>query len=389
MIYFIMFVTSIVLLPKTCVKPRFRRRKPWLISNERLCCFLAFVVVFLVAALRYDVGTDYFYTYVPGFLSLKRNPDGYNYYEPAFKFLNLFCIAITDNYQSIFALTSLIVYGIFFYTICKWSAQPKISFFVYFSSSMFFNSLSNIRQAISMVICFAALERFLATKNMAEVNLVHWTERYKYNIKSLLEFYLSVFGAYFFHSSAVVFLVVPFLRLVKRIRLRYHIIIALAATVIAIYMNYSGIANQILNIALSLLSRYSIYNAVGRIFLSFLAMNCAIYALMYISSISSKMSEAEIQRGNTYINIQLLAIVVMLFSNIIPTADRIARYFMLCQCVSVPFFIGKISVRRTKIIVACGFFFLYIAWILFYILEYGADGCFPYQSVLFVNDMAK
>ena len=387
MIYFLMLAISVMLLPRTHVNQQISRPGVLVISRIKIRCFFAFLVVFLVAALRYGVGTDYFFTYVPGFLALRDHPSTYNYYEFAFRWLNLLCIAFTDNYQSIFVATSLIVYGVLFFTICKWSSRPRISLLIYFCSSLFFNSLSNMRQAIAMVICYMALEYLLDRMKLSGGKLSPAQNKYRDQIKPLVEFYIIVILAFLFHSSAIVFTCVPFLLIIKRVQLRNHIIIAAIVAVVVIYLNYSGIANQILNFVISLVGRYDYYSSTYEMYWSFLAYNSAAYILMYAATLSSKMTDKDAQRGNIYINIQFLAVVIMMFSNIIPFAERLAKYFILCQCASVPYFLSKVSVSNTKLLIASAFVLLYIAWILFYIFSYGADACFPYHCVIFVKEM--
>lgn len=387
MIYFLMLAVSVMLLPQKHVDRTISKPGVLQISRTKTRCFLAFLVVFLVAALRYGVGTDYFYTYVPGFLALRDHPSAYNYYEPAFRLLNLLCIAFTDNYQSIFVTTSLIVYGVLFYSICRWSVHPRISLLIYFGSSLFFSSLSNMRQAISLAIGYMALEKFLDRRNLIDSDVLSSKKQRSENRKSLIEFYVLVILAFLFHSSAIVFASVPFLLIIKRVRLRNHLLIASVAAAIVVFLNYSGIVSQILNFTLALLERYTVYNASGHIYRSFLVFNIAIYFLMYMATLSSQMTDKEIQRSNIYINIQFLAVVIMMFSNVIPSAERLAKFFMVCQCAAVPFFLSKISIPKTKVMIAGAFILLYVAWILFYIFKYGADECFPYQCVLFVKNM--
>ena len=387
MVYFVMLFWAIIFLPKT---PLIRKkRKNWfsLTDRNKRRAFLAYLAVFLVSALRYGVGTDYFYTYVPAFITL-RNGYTYTYFEPAFEFLYKICVLISDNYQIVFIVTSFVIYTLLFVIICRWSNNPKLSFFIYFGSSMYFNSLSNVRQMIAMMICLFALEYFLDTGEKRDIIVE------KENQKRLflyIVFYALLLLAYYTHSSAIIFLIVPFFQILKKVKINYHIYIAILLAVIAIGLNYIGAVSQILNLVLNLLDRYRRYSSTNSVYMSFLILNIVIYLMMYLCAVCGKTNgRVEGRLSVFYINIQFTAVGILIFSNIIPWADRMARYFMLVQCVSVPHFLECLrGTKNSYRIMLMGFVFLYGMWTGFYIIRYGADGCFPYQNVLFIKEMLQ
>lgn len=381
MAYFILLILVVLLLPNSRVSSGstyYLNSKTKSISTtititkKGIRLFLAFVILFLFSALRYGVGTDYFYTYAPGYIILRNGIYQYNYYEPAFKLLNLLCIHFSSNYQWIFVTTSFITYAFLFVTIRKYSIAPKISFLVYFLTSMYFNSLSNIRQAIAMTICLLAFE-FLINSNQKMIT-------------RLMLFYAFVIIAYLFHSSAMTFVIVPLLHLLKNYSARRHLLIGGVAFIVALVLNFSGSVGKLLNVVLQLFSKYQRYNSSGKIYWAFLAFNVAVYLFMYLAS----MNEKELgQNTVTYLNVQFVSVIVLLFSNVLPVADRLARYFMIIQTTATPHFIKLANKENwtTQVVVKFGWIALLIAWCLFYIFSYGADGCFPYKSILFVKDM--
>jgi len=385
MTYFIMIIISLLLLqryPRTSkaeiekgkakiIREHYKIR--FVLKKQKIKNFFSFFVIFAVSAFRYGVGTDYFYTYVPAYIILRDRRYTYNYYEKGFEWINRLCIVLSDNYQMIFIVTSLAIYGILFWIIMKYSENPKMSLFVYFFSSMYFNSLSNVRQAMAMIICLLSSELY-----------INWKGSKK---KKIILFCLLIILACFIHSTAFLFSVIPFLSVVKNIRIKNHILIAGILTIIAIVLNYIGIISEMLDFVLVYLQRYQRYSSSGTIYWSYLVFNIIIYLMMYVASKNSEIGAIKDNKGILYLNIQFLAVMLLVFSSILPTCDRLSRYFMICQCLSVPYFIECIKNVKTKKTIILGFVVIYVLWILFYIFSYGADGCFPYHNVFFVDQM--
>lgn len=378
MTYFIMLFVSLLFLPNqkkqyaNINKLKYSKAKPHkhVIRKTDIRYLLAFLTVFIVSGLRYGVGTDYFYTYAPGYLFIK-DYKWYGYYETGFVLINKFCLLFSGNYQTLFIVTSIIIYGLLFYIIRRYSIDPRTSFLVFFLSSMFFNSLSNIRQAMAMTICLLAVMNYL--------------ENDKKQIRKLIEFYLLVFLAYEFHTSAIMWAIIPFVTAFDHFKLKYHVVIATCLSVIALGLNISGIASSAFNFFLVAFSRYAWYESTGAIYLSFLMLNVAIYLLMYLSANYDSRFD---KRTIFYLNIQFISVIIMLFSNILPVAERVARYFMFVQIISSPYFMHMniSSKKREAKIINIVWWILLASWCVFYIVKYGADGCFPYQSIVFVKE---
>ena len=116
MVFTLMFFVALFLLPQAQpINNTCSIKRKGTISRRTLREFTAFFIVFIIAAIRYGIGTDYFYTYAPGFIRIRDTGAAYSYYEPAFSTLNIVCTWISDNYQILFVVTSLIIYGILFW----------------------------------------------------------------------------------------------------------------------------------------------------------------------------------------------------------------------------------------------------------------------------------
>jgi len=116
---------------------------------------VAFLLVFVPAAIRYDVGADYL-SYLRIFES-SWELESYKYKEPLFYFANWFYRSIDASSQWLFATFS------FIFTVVAFKAYPRsqawLLHFLLFSMLWFF-SFNGIRQAIALSWCLLALFNF-------------------------------------------------------------------------------------------------------------------------------------------------------------------------------------------------------------------------------------
>lgn len=124
------------------------------ISPEQLRLFGLFVLsvfpVWFITVFRYDVGTDYFYTYVPRY-ELALNGE-WPFTEPVFNIMYSVLALFRMDVQWVFIITgTFIVFGM--YAFCyKYSPMPLLSIALFFATSVYFSSLNNVRQYVAMVL---------------------------------------------------------------------------------------------------------------------------------------------------------------------------------------------------------------------------------------------
>ena len=120
-----------------------------------ICLVLAFLPLFLVSGLRYDVGTDYYYVYTPHFYDIMNGDKGV-FTEKTFILLNQIIYKFTDNSQWIFIITSFIYVLFMALAITKISNNYLISVLVLIFGGYFFSSMNNVRQNVAVaIICYA------------------------------------------------------------------------------------------------------------------------------------------------------------------------------------------------------------------------------------------
>lgn len=147
---------------------------------------IAFLIVFIPSALRYDVGTDYV-----NYVDIYNNIKYYTEIEPAYYFINLALSKVNSNQQWVFIVSA------FIFTITIFKTYPKkyawVLHFVIIAL-LWFYSLNVTRQAIATAFCLSATFKF-------------FDKKYK-------QFYILSIVGILFHFSTVLFLIVGTLSLI-------------------------------------------------------------------------------------------------------------------------------------------------------------------------------
>ena len=291
-------------------------------KTKILYAILSVIPFILVSALRYDVGTDYFYRYVPDYNSLVRGESVDNL-EIGFKMLVRLCILITSDYQILFILTSIITISLFMYTIHKQSKNKFLSVAIFFLGGFFFQSLNILRQYISIVLVFFTYKYLLEKK--------YWI------------FILGVVLAFFIHNASIVCLILLLLKEKEVLNLKSIIIIALV-----IFIFGTPLMNIFRNIVEN--TRFNVYlNSIydrGEMRILTILSNVILYIFMYMLYIVKKKNKKITNEDILYINIQGITLIFIMLSSQFYLFFRIAYYFMIFQIVSIPYFIKTIDIKE-------------------------------------------
>lgn len=149
---------------------------------------VSFTILFLISALRVDVGTDY-KSYVSWFNSVTTFPVGFT----NFSFnLCIYIIKIFSNeYQLLFIVTSFLILFTIYYTVVSRYDEYDMILFLFIILGYYFSTFNGIRQWIATAIFMYS---------------------YKYIInKQFIKFCLCIFIASSFHITAVLLLPCYFL----------------------------------------------------------------------------------------------------------------------------------------------------------------------------------
>lgn len=160
---------------------------------DKLYLGVTFIVLTTVSSIRFAVGYDYLYIYVPAFddivgLSFLEIFTNEQRHELGYVLLQYLVCVISDDFRLLYFVTSFIIFGLVCLFFYKYSNDKILSVFLYISLGLFYSSMNFIRQNIAaLLVSFA----FMQIKE-----------------KKLLNFIILVIFAGFFHKSA--FFMLPF-----------------------------------------------------------------------------------------------------------------------------------------------------------------------------------
>ena len=113
--------------------------------------YISEAILIIVAAIRFDVGQDYMYTYVPYFKGvLKGNPN--EDIEKGFLILNKIVQLFTTDYAGIFIVCSVIFFHYIYKAIREQSEMPTLSIFLLVGTTYYFIFLNAMRQMIVVAV---------------------------------------------------------------------------------------------------------------------------------------------------------------------------------------------------------------------------------------------
>lgn len=111
---------------------------------------LAVLPVWFITAFRYDVGTDYLFTYTRRFYTIQNGEEKFT--EPLFEWFYELLIWMKADVVWVFIITGLVI-NLGVYVFCfKYSDNPVLSIVLYFVTTIFFSTLNNVRQFIAIII---------------------------------------------------------------------------------------------------------------------------------------------------------------------------------------------------------------------------------------------
>ena len=146
----------------------------------------------LTMGLRYGIGTDYFFTYVPAF---QKAANGTFTLEIGFQWLMRLVLLFTDDPTGLFLVCAVVIVGMTGKAIWECSELPWVSILLFAADRHFFMSMNGMRQYMSLAVVLGAF------KYVRE--------------KCLWKYVLVVLAASLFHTSVLIFLPLGLLMYLK------------------------------------------------------------------------------------------------------------------------------------------------------------------------------
>lgn len=317
--------------------------------NSHLFLWLSAVPFLYIAAMRYNVGTDYeVYTKMQIPMLLK----GVDYklkFEYLYQLLIKIGVALGDV-QWVFILTHLVLLFVLWKALKNLSVDLRLSVFIFMFGAFFNYSLNAMRQCISIVIFLYAI-------------------KYIVN-RDLFKYIIAIIIAFLFHKTGIFYLPLYWLPLLKIDDKLGLVLIGLGAVferVIRIllvkFFQLIGFYSSYFSSQFDVNNRqwdFVLFNLV--ILLSFV-----IIRRYFINDISSVTYKNTILTDNDKIytfdyllfNLQLITTLLAFWSSIIPNSTRIIFMFAIGQVIYIPFLIKNIKDSRYRLLITSFYLVIY------------------------------
>ena len=316
---------------------------------------LSFLPIFIVAAIRYEVGTDWF-IYQDYYHRINAGVDSFS--EKLFNLMNRLVYQTVDGFQWLVILVAFLSYFFLFKAIYDQSISIPLSLLIFFVSSSFFASLNQLRQAIAMPIMLYA---------------------YKYvRDKKPLRYLFWCIVASLIHVSSLVYLVVYFVAKVKPSLRRYVItfggcVVALPALHLLMeflvkYTKYVWYSTSIFNSG----SNANNFYLLGFVFQMIILVIMAYYRFA---------SDEQDAVYDGLLNCYFLSVLTLLFTPVLSQVLRISQCFGYCQVLLIPRMINREKNRTRRIVLYALVIGLYAAKLIYDTYCLGWNGVIPYQTI--------
>ncbi|MCR4617898.1 MAG: EpsG family protein [Lachnospiraceae bacterium] len=294
-----------------------------------------FLVLFLLSALRYGIGNDY-WTYRYEFLDIHR-ADTKISYEIGFQtFVRVMQFIVgVDNYIPIFAVMAFFTCLFFLKGLYDTSDWFFLSFFIYMANGFYFMSFSNIRYYFVLA-------------------LVMYSMKYLFK-REFVKFCLIICFAAFFHMTALLVIPAYFVAYcLKWSKKTIWLIPAVSLILIfgripirrllfVFYPYYEG--DKILDV-----TNISWVNIA----------KCA--AILIFCLIFYKKAIKGNEKAEMYFNLNLFALILYSFATYVPELSRVCYYLIISQVYLIPIVIKGIEskkLRRICLVAVCAAYFGY------------------------------
>ena len=330
---------------------------------NKVCILCIFLLLFLVLALRINVGNDYAH-YVEYFHLIRCKLDTDVVVPTEFGF-NLVCLAIyflsgkTENYLLMFAVFAFLTIWLFLKGIKEQSESFPFTFFLFMTLGFYFQSLSTVRYYFVLALAFASIPYLLR--------------------KEYLKFILLMLLGACFHKSML--LVIPMYLLASIPWKKWQFLPAGAVIASLVFFK-----DFYLKLFLLVYPTYedTEYLEGGT---STIAIIRCVVILVFALIMFRKIKEDRTLSFYFYCN--LGALVLYVFCSFLPSISRAGYYLTITQILFIPALIKRIEndkLRRTVTVLtvlAClGYFAVFLVY------KAPADGLriLPYQTFLY-HDM--
>ena len=326
---------------------------------ERIMSFIIFSTLFIVSALRFHVGTDYG-VYLNVYSNIENRIYDGEGMEIGYFYLNKLTKYILGGEYTIFIVTSLIIIGLVYITVIKFSLDPILSLILFMCIGGYIDSFNIIRQSISIAVIFFAY-RYCETK-------IQWI--------------IPMIVASLFHKTAI--LVIPFF-LISKLNLKKKDYLIIMGVGILLYLSYERTVMYLTNF-IEGFEHYQNSNFVtdgANPIRTLVSISIFIFCSMAYDEICKD------KKAKFAFTMVIFATIFALFMRKGKIFARVVGYFDIFQIILIPYVIAHMKQIELKkyiifisiIIVGCSSFYFY------YTVKTNQANIVPYRT--YVNEITK
>lgn len=320
------------------------------------CLIAIFNILFLLSALRMEVGNDY-KNYAITCHEVWKN--GHVVTEPGFNYLVkiVYTLAGCENYIIIFAIFAFATAALFLKTFHEDSDNFFLSFFLFMTLGIYFRTFNTVRYYFVLAVALFSI-RYVAQK--------------KY-----IQFVLLIVAAAFFHKSVLV--VIPLYLIAFYLKKKWQYILILAGS-LAVFLG----KDLVMWVALKLYPSYantSYLNGEGSILSNLPSIGRCILVLILCLLFYKEAIEKN-NANRICFNLNIMAVLLYVCGYYIPLLSRFSYYLMVPHVLLVPGVISRISDEKKKKIAVAATVVIGILYFLYFLKTASGEGIrvLPYQT---------
>ena len=318
-----------------------------------------FTILFLLSALRMEVGNDY-ETYVDTIHEIYVG--GYVVTEPLFNaVVKVLCeLSGGENYLLVFAVFAFVTIVIFLKALYEQTENFPLAFFLFMTLGMYFRTFNTVRYYFVLALTLYSF-RYIFRKEYGK-------------------FILLIVLAAFFHKSVLV--VIPIYLVANMPWKKWHMaVLAAGAAGMLVFQDF------IMKVALELYPSYKdtifLQTETGLQGNLMSILRCV--AVLVVAVICYQDGWKEAKENQFYFKLNFLAIVLYLCGSFLPLVGRIGYYLMTSQVLFIPAVLGSIKSEKKKKIVTIAVIIAGVIYFLLFLKTANQPGVrvLPYKSWLF------
>lgn len=319
-----------------------------------IAILVSFLSLWIISGLRYDVGQDYFFTYVPIFNSVK-NTGTYPNVEKGYILLNKITLFFTKDYVGIFLITSFIFCFFIYLAIYQQSKKPWLSIFIFITSTLYFISMNLVRQSITIAIFFYSI-KYIVDRNF----------------KKYLFFILIASSI---HQTALIFIPVYF---IVNFKISFKRFLILYVGLEVLVPLFKGVIYNFISTTKYAYYIGSIYdNSETTIVAPLISLVIVLIGYYYLN----KDTNIQDRYYRVYLNIQILATLISTALGVFPLSLRIFVDFEYIQLLFIPSIVSREKNKFYKTSLLIGIILCYSFYCYYTIGILGGSKNIPYRTI--------